>query len=109
MQLHQRTGNIFEYSFEFTLIQFPLLQYTFQCEWEVLKHEVPFAVFDEIIEVVDDVFVLYFLVELVLSLLLLVVLTHLNRHEFLREYVSSFEYLSRQTFADFLYYCVSLF
>ena len=95
MQVHQRTGKVFEYFLNLDLIEFPLLEYALKGEGEVLKHEVSFAVLDEVVEVVHDVSVLHSLVEFILSLLLLVILTHLNVHKFLGKDVSSLEYFSR--------------
>jgi hypothetical protein len=52
---------------------------------EVLEYEISFAILDEIIEIVDDMFMLHFLVELVLSLLLLTILTHLYGNQSIGE------------------------
>lgn len=95
MQVHQSTGNVFKYLLNLDLIELPLLEDALKGEGEVLKHEVSFAVLDEVVEVVDDVSVLHFLVELILSLLLLVILAHLDGHKFLGKDVSSLEDLSR--------------
>lgn len=50
---------------------------------EVLQYEISFAVLDEVVEVVDYIFVLHLFVELVLSLLLFMVLAHLYSYQFL--------------------------
>ena len=68
MKKGESIDNIFEDEFDLLFIKFSCFWQTLQRMWKIFQNEISFVILCKVVEIVNDVFMLYFFVEFILAL-----------------------------------------